>query len=107
MHAISSLWQPDSEDNLNVRALLDSTGEVVDRAKIYARWWRLWRADVRAGWVAFGRYKVDFRVTADYRVLASVEVVIRFKIPLAPHFADQTVSTTSQTDSAGLLLLAL
>ncbi len=58
MHAISSLWQPDSEHNLNVRALLDSTAEVVDRAKIYARWWRLWRSDVRAGWVAFGRYKV-------------------------------------------------
>ena len=59
MRAISSLWEPESEDNLNVRALLDSTAEVVDRAKIYARWWRLWRADVRAGWVAFGRYKVS------------------------------------------------
>lgn len=58
MHAIGSLWQPDSEDNRNVRALLDSTLEVVQRAQIYARWWRLWRTDVRAGWVAFGRYKV-------------------------------------------------
>ena len=58
MHAIGSLWEPDSEDNRNVRALLDSTLEVVQRAQIYARWWRLWRADVRAGWVAFGRYKV-------------------------------------------------
>ena len=29
MHAIGSLWQPDSEDNRNVRALLDSTLEVV------------------------------------------------------------------------------
>ena len=61
MRAIASLWEPESEDNLNVRALLDSTAEVVDRAKIYARWWRLWRADVRAGWVAFGRYKVSHR----------------------------------------------
>ena len=60
MRAISSLWEPESEDNLNVRALLDSTAEVVDRAKIYARWWRLWRADVRAGWIAFGRYKVSY-----------------------------------------------
>ena len=59
MRAISSLWEPESEDNLNVRALLESTAEVVDRAKIYARWWRLWRADVRAGWVAFGRYKAS------------------------------------------------
>ena len=58
MHAISSLWEAGSEDSCNVRALLDSTLEVVQRAKIYARWWRLWRADVRAGWVAFGRYKV-------------------------------------------------
>lgn len=43
---------------MGVRALLDSTAEVVDRLKIYAKWWRLWRPDVRAGWAAFGRYKV-------------------------------------------------
>ena len=58
MHAIGSLWEPGLEDNCSVRALLDSTAEVVQRARVYARWWRLWRADVRAGWVAFGRYKV-------------------------------------------------
>ena len=67
MRAISSLWQPESEDNLNVRALLDSTAEVVDRAKIYARWWRLWRADVRSGWVAFGRYKARHHHTEQLR----------------------------------------
>lgn len=63
MRGVSGLWEPDTEDNLNVRSLLDSAAEVVDRAKIYARWWRLWRADVRAGWVAFGRYKVMPRQT--------------------------------------------
>ena len=97
MHAISSLWQPESEDNLNVRALLDSTAEVVDRAKIYARWWRLWRADVRAGWVAFGRYKVRHSLS---RKCDCLETSLH-------HFADQTVSTTIQTVSAGSILLAL
>ena len=58
MHAISSLYEPGSEDNLNVRSLLDSTAEICNRGRLYARWWRLWRADVRAGWVAFGRFKV-------------------------------------------------
>ena len=59
MHALSSLYEPGSEDNLNVRSLLDSTAEICDRGRLYARWWRLWRADARAGWAAFGRFKVS------------------------------------------------
>jgi hypothetical protein len=58
MHALSSLHEPGLEDSLNVHSLLHSTTEVCDRGRLYARWWRLWRADVRAGWAAFGRFKV-------------------------------------------------
>lgn len=68
MRAIDSLWEPGSEDNCNVRALLDSTAEVVQRARVYACWWHLWRADVRAGWVAFGRYKVRGSLRLSTRV---------------------------------------
>ncbi|CAK0744791.1 hypothetical protein CVIRNUC_001574 [Coccomyxa viridis] len=57
MGAIASLWRPESEANHNVRALLESTEEVVARTKTFMRWWQLWRPDVVAGWVTLGRFK--------------------------------------------------
>ena len=57
MNAIASLWRPESEANHNVRALLESTEEVVARTKTFCRWWQLWRPDVRIGWVTLGRFK--------------------------------------------------
>lgn len=58
MGAIASLGRPESEANYNVRALLESTEEVVARTKTFMRWWQLHRADVRAGWTTLGRFKV-------------------------------------------------
>ena len=58
MNAINSLWQPASEANYNVRALLGSTEEVVARTKTFCRWWQLWRPEARAGWTTLGRFKV-------------------------------------------------
>ena len=60
MGAIASLWRPESEANHNVRALLESTEEVVARTKTFMRWWQLWRPDVVAGWVTLGRFKACF-----------------------------------------------
>ena len=57
MGAIASLWRPQSEAGHNVRALLESTEEVVARTKTFMRWWQLWRPDVLAGWVTLGRFK--------------------------------------------------
>ena len=59
MMAIASLWQPASEANHNVRALLASTEEVVARTKTFCRWWQLWRPEARAGWTTLGRFKVS------------------------------------------------
>ncbi len=58
MNALKSLKMPNAEENHNVQALLNSTQEIEDRYKIFWRWWRVWRADVRAGWVVLGRFKV-------------------------------------------------
>lgn len=63
MHALSSLKQPNAEENHNVQALLNSTQEIEDRYKIIWRWWRVWRPDVRAGWVVLGRFKVTHPIT--------------------------------------------
>ena len=41
-----------------MQSLLDATQEIENRYKIFWRWWRVWRADVRAGWVGLGRFKV-------------------------------------------------
>ncbi|CAL5224557.1 g7259 [Coccomyxa viridis] len=57
MNALKSLKMPNAEENHNVQALLNSTQEIEDRYKIFWRWWRVWRADVRAGWVVLGRFK--------------------------------------------------
>ncbi len=58
MNALSSLRTPNAEENHNVQSLLNSTQEIEDRYKIIWRWWRVWRPDVRAGWVVLGRFKV-------------------------------------------------
>ncbi len=58
MNAINSLWHPASEANHNVRALLGSTEEVVERTKTFCRWFQLWRAEARHGWTILGRFKV-------------------------------------------------
>ncbi len=58
MNAINSLWHPASEANYNVRALLGSTEEVVERTKTFCRWFQLWRAEARHGWTILGRFKV-------------------------------------------------
>ena len=63
MNALSSLKQPNAEENHNVQALLNSTQEIEDRYKIIWRWWRVWRPDVRAGWVVLGRFKVTPQFT--------------------------------------------
>ena len=57
MNAINSLWHPASEANHNVRALLGSTEEVVERTKTFCRWFQLWRAEARHGWTILGRFK--------------------------------------------------
>lgn len=64
MNALKSLKQPNAEENQNVQSLLDSTAEIENRYKIIWRWWRVWRADVRAGWVVLGRFKVLTWLTA-------------------------------------------
>ena len=58
MNAIASLYNPASEANHNVRALLGSTEEVVERTKTFCRWFQLWRAEARHGWTILGRFKV-------------------------------------------------
>ena len=63
MNALSSLKQPNAEENHNVQALLNSTQEIEDRYKIIWRWWRVWRPDVQAGWVVLGRFKVTHPIT--------------------------------------------
>ena len=58
MNALKSLRTPHAEENMDAVSLLNATQEIVDRFKIVWRWWRVWREDVRAGWVTIGRFKV-------------------------------------------------
>ncbi|CAK0787662.1 hypothetical protein CVIRNUC_010884 [Coccomyxa viridis] len=57
MNALKSLRTPHAEENMDAVSLLNATQEIVDRFKIVWRWWRVWREDVRAGWVTIGRFK--------------------------------------------------
>ena len=61
MNALKSLRTPHAEENMDAVSLLNATQEIVDRFKIVWRWWRVWREDVRAGWVTIGRFKVSSR----------------------------------------------
>jgi hypothetical protein len=58
MNALASLKDPSSEEGQNVAALLGSTHEIELRIQQINRWWRLWRADVRAGWLTLARFRV-------------------------------------------------
>ena len=60
MHALDSLLDGDTAGHgENVAALLHCTHEVENRVKEIYRWWKLWRADVRAGWALFARFRVS------------------------------------------------
>ena len=59
MNALKTLKTgEDSEDSTNVNALLHGTHEIELRLQQINRWFRLWKKDVRDGWVALGRFKV-------------------------------------------------
>ena len=55
MNALETLKSGEqSEDGTNVTALLHSTHEIELRLQQVNRWLRLWRKDVRDGWVILG-----------------------------------------------------
>ena len=59
MNALETLKTgQDSEDAANVAALLQSTHEIELRTQQVNRWFRLWRRDVRDGWLTLGRFRV-------------------------------------------------
>ena len=60
MNALETLKTgQDSEDAANVAALLQSTHEIELRTQQVNRWFRLWRRDVRDGWLTLGRFRVS------------------------------------------------
>ena len=59
MNALKTLKSgEDTEDSTNVNALLHGTHEIELRLQQINRWFRLWRKDVRDGWVTLGRFRV-------------------------------------------------
>ena len=62
MNALETLKTgQDTEDAANVAALLQSTHEIELRTQQVNRWFRLWRRDVRDGWLTLGRFRVSPR----------------------------------------------
>ena len=84
MKAIASLWQPGSEANHNVRALLASTEEVVARTKTFCRWWQLWRPEARAGWTTLGRFKVGQLYLCAHLCMAVMAAALERLAPVLP-----------------------
>lgn len=69
MNALKTLKsREDTEDGTNVNALLHGTHEVELRLQQINRWFRLWRKDVRNGWVALGRFKVSLEMDLGVRM---------------------------------------
>ena len=78
MNALKTLKSgEDTEDSTNVNALLHGTHEIELRLQQINRWFRLWRKDVRDGWVTLGRFRVScpsrLCSAADKQVVFAVE----------------------------------
>lgn len=59
MNALKTLKTgEDTEEATSVNSLLHGTHEVELRLQQVNRWLRLWRKDVRDGWVTLGRFRV-------------------------------------------------
>jgi len=61
MNAVASLRSGRSEDSDNVNSLLLSTQEIEKRIPEVNRWLKLWKADVREGWLTLGKFRVSDR----------------------------------------------